>query len=87
MCIFGQIVNLRIKVLMSKTSNIQVTGIILEALSNSNFKVELENGKEIICFLSGKMRMHYIKVIPGDKVGIEISPYDLTKGRIIWRDK
>lgn len=85
MCIFGQIVNLRIKVLMSKTSNIQVTGIILEALSNSNFKVELENGKEIICFLSGKMRMHYIKVIPGDKVGIEISPYDLTKGRIYRR--
>lgn len=85
MCIFGQIVNLRIKVLMSKTSNIQVTGTILEALSNSNFKVELENGKEIICFLSGKMRMHYIKVIPGDKVGIEISPYDLTKGRIYRR--
>lgn len=70
---------------MSKTSNIQVTGTILEALSNSNFKVELENGKEIICFLSGKMRMHYIKVIPGDKVGIEISPYDLTKGRIYRR--
>jgi len=85
MRIFGQIVNLRIKVLMSKTSNIQVTGTILEALSNSNFKVELENGKEIICFLSGKMRMHYIKVIPGDKVGIEISPYDLTKGRIYRR--
>ena len=70
---------------MSKTSNIQAIGTILEALSNSTFKVELENGKEIICFLSGKMRMHYIKVIPGDKVGIEISPYDLTKGRIYSR--
>ena len=70
---------------MSKSSNIQTTGTVLESLSNSNFKVELDNGKEIICFLSGKMRMHYIRVIPGDKVGIEISPYDLTKGRIYRR--
>lgn len=70
---------------MPKSSNIQIKGTVLEALSNSNFRVELENGNEIICFLSGKMRMNYIKVIPGDKVGIEISPYDLTKGRIYVR--
>ena len=70
---------------MSKTKNLQVNGTVLEALSNANFKVELETGHEIICFLSGKMRMNYIKVIPGDKVTVELSPYDLTKGRISKR--
>ena len=60
-------------------------GRVLEALSNANFKVELDNGMEIICHLSGKMRMNYIKVLPGDTVGIEMSPYDLTKGRIYKR--
>lgn len=70
---------------MSKTKNLQVNGTVLEALSNANFKVELETGHEIICFLSGKMRMNYIKVIPGDKVCVELSPYDLTKGRISKR--
>jgi translation initiation factor IF-1 len=70
---------------MSKTANIQVTGKVMEALSNSNFKVELDNGVEILCFLSGKMRTNYIKVIPGDRVEIEMSPYDLTKGRIYRR--
>lgn len=70
---------------MSKTHNIQATAKILESLSNSNFRVELENGTQIIAFLSGKMRMHYIKVIPGDTVGVEFSPYDLTKARIYKR--
>lgn len=72
---------------MSKNNCIKVDGTILEALSNSNFKVELDNGAVIICFLSGKMRMNYIKVIPGDRVGVEMSPYDLTKGRISVRYK
>jgi translation initiation factor IF-1 len=70
---------------MKKQDCITMQGTILEALSNSNFKVELDNGITINCFLSGKMRMHYIKVIPGDKVSVEISPYDLTKGRISRR--
>lgn len=60
-------------------------GRVLDALSNANFKVELDNGMEIICHLSGKMRMNYIKVLPGDAVGVEMSPYDLTKGRIYKR--
>jgi translation initiation factor IF-1 len=57
----------------------------LEALSNAMFRVELENGHVIICHISGKMRMHYIKILPGDKVQVEMSPYDLTKGRICYR--
>ena len=65
---------------------IQVKGTVMEALSNANFKVELEgNGVEIICHLSGKMRMSYIRILPGDTVGVEMSPYDLTKGRIYKR--
>lgn len=70
---------------MKKDNGITVEGVVLEALSNANFKVRLENGIEIICHLSGKMRMNYIKVIPGDRVGIEMSPYDLTRGRIYKR--
>lgn len=70
---------------MKQENNIKVDGIAKEALSNANFKVELENGAELICYLSGKMRTNYIKVLPGDKVGVEISPYDLTKGRIYKR--
>ena len=71
---------------MAKSTNIQVKGKVLDALSNANFKVELEgNGVEIICHLSGKMRMNYIRILPGDIVGIEMSPYDLTKGRIYKR--
>ena len=66
---------------------IEVEGVILQALSNGNFSVELENGHEIICHLSGKMRMNYIKILPGDKVRVEMSPYDLTKGRISRRLK
>ena len=66
---------------------IEVEGVILQALSNGNFSVELENGHGIICHLSGKMRQNYIKVLPGDKVKVEMSPYDLTKGRISRRLK
>ena len=70
---------------MKKESSIIVEGVVLEALSNANFRVQLENGIEIVCYLSGKMRMNYIKIIPGDKVGVEMSPYDLTRGRIFKR--
>jgi translation initiation factor IF-1 len=72
---------------MAKQSSIEQDGTIVEALSNAMFKVELENGHVIICHISGKMRMNYIKILPGDKVRIEMSPYDLTKGRICYRYK
>lgn len=72
---------------MAKQSSIELDGTILEALSNAMFKVELENGHTIVAHISGKMRMHYIKILPGDKVKLEMSPYDLTKGRITYRYK
>ena len=72
---------------MAKQKHIEQDGVIVEALSNAMFRVELENGHVLIAHISGKMRMHYIKLLPGDKVTIEMSPYVLTKGRIIWRDK
>ncbi len=72
---------------MAKQKAIEQDGTILEALSNAMFKVELENGHIIIAHISGKMRMHYIKILPGDKVKVEMSPYDLTKGRICYRYK
>ena len=72
---------------MAKQTAIEQDGVIVEALSNAMFRVELENGHEITGHISGKMRMHYIKIIPGDSVKLEMSPYDLTKGRIIWRSK
>lgn len=72
---------------MAKENTIKVDGVIKEALPNATFRVELENGHEIIAHVSGKMRMHYIKMVPGDKVKVEISPYDLTKGRITYRNK
>jgi translation initiation factor IF-1 len=72
---------------MAKQASIEQDGTIIEALSNAMFKVELENGHVIICHISGKMRMNYIKILPGDKVRIEMSPYDLTKGRIVYRYK
>lgn len=72
---------------MSKQNVIELDGTILEALSNAMFKVELENGHQIIAHISGKMRMHYIKILPGDRVKVEMSPYDLTKGRISFRYK
>lgn len=72
---------------MSKQSVIKQDGVIIEALSNAMFRVQLENGHEIIAHISGKMRMHYIKILPGDKISVEMSPYDLTKGRITYRYK
>ena len=72
---------------MAKQSSIEQDGTIREALSNAMFRVELENGHEIIAHISGKMRMHYIKMLPGDRVKLEMSPYDLTKGRITYRYK
>ncbi len=72
---------------MAKQKAIEQDGTIVEALSNAMFKVELENGHIIIAHISGKMRMHYIKILPGDKVKVEMSPYDLTKGRICYRYK
>lgn len=72
---------------MAKQSSIEQDGTIIEALSNAMFKVELENGHVIVCHISGKMRMNYIKILPGDKVRVEMSPYDLTKGRISYRYK
>lgn len=72
---------------MSKQGCIEQDGTILEALSNAMFRVELQNGHVIIAHISGKMRMHYIKILPGDKVKLELSPYDLNKGRIVLRYK
>ncbi|MCL2027411.1 MAG: translation initiation factor IF-1 [Bacteroidales bacterium] len=72
---------------MAKQLSIQQDGTVLESLGNAMFRVELENGHSIIAHISGKMRMHYIKIVPGDKVQLEMSPYDLTKGRIVFRHK
>ena len=72
---------------MPKQSAIEQEGVIVETLPNAMFKVELENGHVIIAHISGKMRMHYIKILPGDRVKVEMSPYDLTKGRISFRYK
>ncbi|MDP2168312.1 MAG: translation initiation factor IF-1 [Thermodesulfovibrionales bacterium] len=72
---------------MPKEENIEVQGTIVEALPNAMFRVKLENGQVILAYISGKMRMHFIKILPGDKVTVELSPYDLTKGRITYRFK
>ena len=72
---------------MSKKDVIVLEGKVLEALPNAMFKVELENGHEILAHISGKLRMNYIRILPGDKVTVELSPYDLSKGRITWRKK
>ncbi len=72
---------------MPKQSAIEQEGVIVETLPNAMFKVELENGHVILAHISGKMRMHYIKILPGDRVKVEMSPYDLTKGRISFRYK
>ena len=72
---------------MAKQEAIEIDGTILEALSNAMFRVRLENGHEIIAHISGKMRMHFIRILPGDKVLLELSPYDLTRGRITYRYK
>ncbi len=72
---------------MSKSDVIEIEGTVTEKLPNAMFRVSLENGHEILATISGKLRMNYIRILPGDKVTMEMSPYDLTKGRIIWRDK
>mgnify|MGYP001660524265 FL=1 len=72
---------------MSKAAVIEIEGVVVEKLPNAMFKVELENGHIVLAHISGKLRMNFIKILPGDKVTLEMSPYDLSKGRIIWRDK
>ena len=72
---------------MSKQDVIEVEGVVLEYLPNAMFKVELQNKHTILAHVSGKLRMNYIRIVPGDKVTVEMSPYDLTKGRITWRAK
>ena len=72
---------------MAKSEAIEVEGVVLEQLPNDMFKVEIEGGHVILAHISGKLRMNYIKILPGDKVTLALSPYDLSKGRIIWRDK
>ena len=72
---------------MSKTDVIEVEGVVTESYPNAMFQVQLENGHTILAHISGKLRMNFIRILPGDKVLIEMSPYDLTKGRIIWRAK
>ncbi|MBT32910.1 translation initiation factor IF-1 [Chondrinema litorale] len=72
---------------MPKQDNIELDGTIVEALSNARFRVKLENGHTILAHISGKMRMNYIRILPGDKVKLEMTPYDLTKGRIVYRYK
>jgi translation initiation factor IF-1 len=72
---------------MAKQSTILQDGVVTEAIPNAMFRVKLENGHEILAHISGKMRMHYIRILPGDKIKVEMSPYDLTKGRITYRYK
>ena len=72
---------------MSKADVIEIEGTVVEKLPNATFQVELENGHQLLAHISGKLRMNFIKILPGDKVTLELSPYDLSKGRIIWRDK
>lgn len=72
---------------MSKQDVIEVEGVVTEAYPNANFEVELENGHKVLAHISGKLRMNFIKILPGDKVTVELSPYDLTRGRITWRGK
>ena len=72
---------------MAKEDVLELEGTVVENLPNAMFKVELENGHQILAHISGKLRMNFIKILPGDKVTIEMSPYDLTRGRITWREK
>ena len=72
---------------MSKQDMIEIEGTVVEALPNAQFQVELSNGHQILAHISGKLRMNYILILPGDKVTVEITPYDLTRGRITWRTK
>ena len=77
----------RSEVGLAKEEGIQVEGTVVEPLPNAMFRVELENGHKVLAHISGKMRMHFIKILPGDKVTVELSPYDLTRGRIVYRYK
>ena len=72
---------------MPKEDAIEVTGTVVETLPNAMFRVELENGHRVLAHISGKMRLHFIKILPGDKVTVELTPYDLNRGRIIYREK
>lgn len=72
---------------MSKAEKFEMEGKVLEKLANAMFQVELDNGHQVLAHISGKLRMNYIRILPGDKVTVELSPYDLAKGRIVWRDK
>ena len=72
---------------MAKEESIEVEGTVLESLPNATFRVELENGHKVMAHISGKMRMHFIKILPGDTVVVELSPYDLARGRIVYRGK
>ncbi|MBL6469301.1 MAG: translation initiation factor IF-1 [Clostridia bacterium] len=72
---------------MAKKNAIEVMGTVVDAQPNAMFKVKLENGFEVLAHISGKIRMNYIRILPGDRVRVELSPYDLTRGRITWRDK
>ena len=72
---------------MSKADVIELEGVVVEKLPNAMFRVKLENDHEVLAHISGKLRMNFIRILPGDKVTLEMSPYDLSKGRIIWRDK
>ena len=72
---------------MSKSDVIEIEGTVVEKLPNTMFQVELENGHRVLAHISGKLRQNFIRILPGDKVTLELSPYDLSKGRIIWRDK
>ena len=72
---------------MAKEEVIAVEGTVVETLPNAMFRVELENGHRVLAYISGKMRMHFIKILPGDKVSVELSPYDLSRGRIVYRGK
>ena len=72
---------------MAKDDVIEVEGTVIDAMPNAMFKVELANGHQLLAHISGKLRMNFIRILPGDKVTLEISPYDLTKGRITWRSK
>ena len=72
---------------MSKAEKLEIEGKVLDKLPNGMFQVELDNGHQVLAHISGKLRMNYIRILPGDKVTVELSPYDLAKGRIVWRDK
>ena len=72
---------------MSKADSIEIEGRVVEKLPNAMFQVELENGHQVLAHISGKLRMNYIRILPGDRVTVELSPYDLSKGRITWRNK